>query len=94
MNFEDLRRALTDYVTFTVRNIVDTPEVARVDIKSTTDSIDIEIDVDKSDTGKVIGKNGETVKSIRRICNAIKKTMAPDEARRVRVGIIEKNKQY
>lgn len=54
-----------DFVEFVVKSIVDTPD--EVEVTQTVDSLGvlITLKVAKSDMGKIIGKNGQTAKSLR-----------------------------
>ncbi len=55
-----------------VRTIVNKPELVRIEIESKSDGKQLlTIQADDKDLGKVIGKNGQTIKSIRGLINAI-----------------------
>lgn len=55
-----------------VKTIVNKPELVRIEIESKSDGKQLlAIQVDEKDLGKVIGKNGQTIKSIRGLINAI-----------------------
>lgn len=50
-----------------VSSIVDKPENVEIDEQEQNDIINFTIKVDKDDMGKVIGKNGKVIKSIRNV---------------------------
>lgn len=54
-----------DFVEYVVRMIVDNPDA--VEVTQTVDDLGvlISLKVDKADMGKIIGKNGQTAKSLR-----------------------------
>jgi predicted RNA-binding protein YlqC (UPF0109 family) len=60
-----------EFVEYVVKALVDKPE--KVVVKRTIDErgVLIELDVDQEDMGKVIGKNGQTAKSIRTLLRVI-----------------------
>lgn len=58
---------LTDLVSYISRNIVDSAGAVIVDEREDNDRTIIELRVDKSDMGKIIGKQGRTVRALRTI---------------------------
>lgn len=57
---------MKDFVTYIVKQIVDNPEA--VEVFETVDQpgfIDLQISVDPADMGKVIGKEGKIIRSLR-----------------------------
>jgi len=52
-----------------VRALVDMPEKVEINVAQGEQTTVFEIKVDKSDLGKVIGKQGKTARSIRQIVN-------------------------
>ena len=60
-------RELIDYVSKALVDIPDSVEVSEIEGEQTTV---IELKVDKSDLGKVIGKQGRTARALRTILNA------------------------
>jgi predicted RNA-binding protein YlqC (UPF0109 family) len=61
---------LGDLVGFLARSLVDRPEDVRVDVTEGDHSIVIELTVDPTDLGKVIGKDGRTARAIRTLLSA------------------------
>ncbi|MCF7854847.1 MAG: KH domain-containing protein [Candidatus Pacebacteria bacterium] len=56
---------LIAFVTFVVKNIVDSPEHVNIDADKQPQNLKIRIQCEKSDIGKVIGKRGKTISAIR-----------------------------
>ncbi len=61
---------LKGLVEYMGKSIVDVPEEVRVSEVSGDQSTVFELKVDKSDLGKVIGKQGRTARALRTILNA------------------------
>lgn len=80
---------LEKYVKETTRKVVDSPEEVEVNASVSTKTVIIQIKVDKSDCGKIIGKRGRTIDSLKVICMAIKNTQFPDDSRRVSLEVLE-----
>ncbi|MCK5605164.1 KH domain-containing protein [Candidatus Pacearchaeota archaeon] len=80
---------LREYVDYTTRSLVDSPDEVTVKVAVSTKSVIVQIKTDQRDCGKVIGKRGRTVEALKLIVLAIKNTMYPDDARRVSLEIIE-----
>ena len=80
---------LVGYVETNVKGLVDFPEKVNITTASTTKAIIIQIDLEKSDRGKVIGKKGRTIDALKLIALAIKNTKLPDDKRKVMIEIIE-----
>ena len=80
---------LKSYVEDTTKQIVDKPEDVRVNASVSTKAIIIQIEVDNRDCGKIIGKRGKTIDSLKVICLATKNTKFPDDSRRVLLEVIE-----
>ena len=57
------------FVTYVVQNLVDAPEQVSIDCKRTEREIAVNISCEKSDIGKVIGKNGRTISAIRTLAS-------------------------
>jgi len=76
-----MKQVLTDIATA----IVDKPEEVRVTEKVSGDTCILELSVDKSDMGKVIGRQGKIAKCIR----TVMRTAAIKQNKRVIVDIIQ-----
>jgi len=61
---------LEDLLTFVARSLVDEPD--QVEVSSTEDDsrVDLELRVAPDDVGKVIGRQGRTIRSIRTVMKA------------------------
>ena len=57
-------------VLFIAKSLVDKPEAVKVEMHEDDDAFVIELSVDPSDVGKVIGKQGRIAKAIRTIVKA------------------------
>jgi len=80
---------LKSYVEETTKKVVDKPEDVRVSASVSTKAIIIQIEVDNRDCGKIIGKRGRTIDSLKVICLAIKNTNFPEDSRRVMLEVLE-----
>ncbi len=80
---------MKELVEYIVRSLVDNPD--RVEIKETQgeSSILIEIKVADEDTGKVIGREGRIINSIRTLV----KSAVTKDTRRVQVEVLSKEVQ-
>lgn len=77
---------MKDLVEYIVKNIVNTPDAVIVEEAIDQDgSINLSLTVDPSDMGLVIGKSGQTIKSIRRLLI----TRAMVENKRVSLFLVE-----
>lgn len=52
------------------KSLVDNPDAVKTEMREESDRIVIELSVDPSDTGKVIGRNGRIAKAIRTVVKA------------------------
>lgn len=80
---------LKEYVELTVQKLVDNPKDVEVFITVSTKSVIVQIRVNKSDCGKVIGKKGRTIESLKILVLAIKNTHFSEDTRRVSLEILE-----
>jgi len=80
---------LKEYVERTTKLVVDSPEDVEVTGSITTKAIIIQIKVAGDDCGKIIGKRGKTIESLKTICLAIKNTNFPADSRRVIIEVLE-----
>ncbi|QQR54274.1 KH domain-containing protein [bacterium] len=58
-----------ELVEYMVRAIVEKPGSVRVEYKDGDESDFVEISVDQTDRGKVIGRDGQTIKALRVLVN-------------------------
>lgn len=61
---------LKDLIEYVAKSLVDMPEEVSVNEVAGEQTTVIELKVDKSDLGKVIGKQGRTARALRTILNA------------------------
>ncbi len=61
---------MTELVKYIAQSLVDHPEKVDVRAVENEDSVTVELRVDESDMGKVIGKQGRIAKSIRTVVKA------------------------
>jgi len=61
---------LKDLITYISKSLVDLPEEVKVNEVVGEHTTVLELRVDKSDLGKVIGKQGRTARALRTILNA------------------------
>ena len=85
----DMSVLLKDYVENTTKEVVDKPEVVEVSASISTKAIIIQIKVDQTDCGKIIGKRGRTIDALKVLCLAIKNTNFPNDSRRVMLEVLE-----
>jgi hypothetical protein len=86
---------LKQYVESTTKLIVDKPEDAVVTISVSTKAVIVQIKVHNSDCGKIIGKKGRTVESLKTLCLAIKNTQFSQDQRTVFLEVLEdEDSQY
>ncbi len=62
--------SLKELIEFIARSLVDTPDEVHVDEITGEQTVVLELRVAKDDLGKVIGKQGRTVKAMRSILSA------------------------
>jgi predicted RNA-binding protein YlqC (UPF0109 family) len=76
---------MKELITFIVRNLVEAPD--RVEVREVAgDRAQVyEVSVDPADQGKLIGKNGRTIRSVRSLVNAA----ASRQGKRVMVEVID-----
>jgi uncharacterized protein len=73
---------------FLVRELVEHPELVRVSSTESADGLSIEVAVGPDDVGKVIGRDGRTIQSIRNIVSALGRKIGT----RVRVELLGEKK--
>jgi len=56
---------------YVLNNIVDNPESVNISYEENNDICKFRINADNSDRGKIIGKNGKTIKALRNIFSMI-----------------------
>ncbi len=79
---------MKEFVEYIVKNLVDNPDQVRINEVSSTHSLIIELSVEKSDIGKIIGKKGKTINAIRTLLMSV----ASRNGIRVNLEILEEPK--
>lgn len=64
-----MAKMVKELVEYMVRAIVEKPGSVRVEYKDGDESDFVEISVDQTDRGKVIGRDGQTIKALRVLVN-------------------------
>ncbi len=79
---------MKEFVEYIVKNLVDNPDQVKINEISGTHTLIIELSVEKSDIGKIIGKKGKTINAIRTLLMSV----ASRNGIRVNLEIIEEGK--
>jgi predicted RNA-binding protein YlqC (UPF0109 family) len=80
---------LQEFIANTVKLMVDRPDDVDVNVSISTKNVIVQIQVHKSDCGKIIGKKGRTIESLKIISSAVKNTNFPRDARLVSIEVLE-----
>jgi len=81
---------MKEFIEFIAKNLVDKPEAVRVEeIQEGDNRVKYILQVDDSETGKVIGKMGRTAKAIRTLLSAV----ASKQGKRAMMEIPDKLKK-
>ena len=86
MNMSEI---LQKFVDSTIKKIVDNPDNVKTTTTVSTKSVIVQIKSEQEDLGKIIGKKGRTIESLKILTLAIKNTQFPRDTRRVVLEIIE-----
>ena len=79
---------MKQFVEYIVKNLVDSPDAVKVTEVGGTHTLIIELSVDKSDIGKIIGKKGKTINALRTLLMSV----ASRNDMRVSLEILEEGK--
>lgn len=82
---------LKEFVEFCIKNLVEDINLVDIKVVFTTKSIIINVAVSKKDLGRVIGKKGRTIDSIKLLTIAIKNTHFSDDTRQVNIELLEED---
>jgi predicted RNA-binding protein YlqC (UPF0109 family) len=80
---------MKEFVEYIVKNLVDHPDQVRINEIGGTHTLIIELAVEKSDIGKIIGKKGKTINAIRTLLMSV----ASRNGLRVNLEIIEEEEE-
>lgn len=76
---------MKDFVAYIIKNLVDQPDKVQINEIGGAQTIILELTVDKADIGKIIGKRGKTINSVRTLLMSV----ASRNGVRVNLEIIE-----
>lgn len=79
---------MKEFVAYIVKNLVDHPDKVKINEIGGTQTLIIELSVEKSDIGKIIGKKGKTINAIRTLLMSV----ASRNGIRVNLEILEEGK--
>jgi predicted RNA-binding protein YlqC (UPF0109 family) len=79
---------MKDFVAYIVKNLVDHPDQVKINEVGGTHTVILELSVEKSDIGKIIGKRGKTINAIRTLLMSV----ASRNGLRVNLEILEEEK--
>ncbi len=85
----DMARLLQEQVENFTKLVVDSPREVEVSTSISTKAVIIQVRVEKEDCGKIIGKRGRTIESLKVLCLAVKNTQFPEDSRRVLLEVLE-----
>lgn len=80
---------MKEFVAYIVKNLVDNPDKVKIKEVGGTQTLIIELSVEKSDIGKIIGKRGKTINAIRTLLMSV----ASRNGLRVNLEILEEEKE-
>lgn len=84
---------IKEFIEFNVSRILKNIDKLKVDCTLTTKNVIVEITADKSDIGKIVGKNGQMIRAINIICSSAKITKYPNDSRKLLIEVLE-NEDY
>jgi len=64
-------RKMKEFVAYIVKNLVDHPDKVKINEIGGTQTLIIELSVEKTDIGKIIGKKGKTINAIRTLLMSV-----------------------
>lgn len=80
---------INTFIKDTAKQIVDIPDELEVTSSLSTKAIIVQVRVNQSDCGKIIGRQGKTIDALKVLCLAIKNTNFPDDSRRIMLEVLE-----
>lgn len=80
---------LQDNLNPIVRSFVDNPNQVNISVTTSTKTIICQIMAAKQDYGKIIGRKGKTIESLRIITSAMKNTHFPNDLRKISLEILD-----
>lgn len=76
---------MKEFVEYLIKNLVDHPNNVQVQCFEGERGMIVEVQVEKSDIGKIVGRHGNTIKSLRTIISAVSARVG----KHVRLELIE-----
>ena len=86
---KNITELMCDFVETNTKLLVDNPDDVNIKVSISTKSVIIQIKTAQEDCGKIIGKKGRTVESLKILTLAVKNTHFPEDTRKITVEIIE-----
>jgi predicted RNA-binding protein YlqC (UPF0109 family) len=86
---KSMSEMITEFIEDTIKLMVDTPNDVYVHVSISTKNVIVQIRVHKTDCGKIIGKKGRTIESLKIITAAVKNTNFPHDARLISIEVLE-----
>jgi hypothetical protein len=80
---------IQEFIANTIKLMVDRPDDVEVHVSISTKNVIVQIQVHKTDCGKIIGKKGRTIESLKIISAAVKNTNFPRDSRLVSIEVLE-----
>jgi len=85
---------LVEFVESTIKRMVDKEKEIKIGINLSTKNIIIQIEANKNDLGKIIGKKGRSIEALKIITSAVKNTKFPDDTRNICLEILEEQSKF
>lgn len=85
----EMSNFIKDFINENIRKIVDNPDEVNINVTTSTKNVIIQIKVDDLDYGKVIGRKGNTIQSLKTLTMAVKNTNFPEDKRKVSLELLE-----
>lgn len=76
---------MKEFIAYLIKNLVDLPDAVDVNINEGEQGTVVEIKVSPQDVGKVVGRQGRTIKALRTVAL----TVGARVGRRVRVEVVQ-----
>ena len=76
---------MKEFIAYLIKNLVDTPDAVDVNIVEGEQGTVVEVKVSPQDVGKIVGRQGRTIKALRTIAM----TVGARVGRRVRLEVIQ-----
>ncbi|MFW6242538.1 MAG: KH domain-containing protein [bacterium] len=89
MEMNEMSTFIKDYINENIKKIVDHPDDVEINVSTSTKNVIIQIRVNDTDYGKVIGRKGNTIQSLKILTMAVKNTNYPEDKRKVSLELLE-----